>query len=286
MRILFGFVALCLAVSLASFFTGCGDDGTSSKGNGPEPATLLVSCDEVLLAVDLEGNSFVFDSTGAEVEVLGTRIFLGPGNPTELDHNGEVIGTVLKPPEIPWSTTFTVLPDAGFAFIQNDNDSIFFMSSTGEYLHGMPTPHQSPSGLQSTRATTVGNSLVMVETRSDYIFAIDLDTYEVDTLTAVVPGGDDLRDVFYSDGVYYTCRSYGVYGYSEGEGVSEICTIEGANHCAICVVGDFAYVCGYGREDLYRVDLSTGEFDVLMTGLDDPDDIEFIPVILEPPAGR
>jgi hypothetical protein len=234
----------------------------------------------------MDGNFFVFDSTGAEVEVLDTRIFLGPGNITELDHDGEIIDFTVKPSQIPWATTFTVLPDAAFAFIQNNSDSIYFMGPTGEFLHAMPTPHQSPQGLQSTSGTAVGNSLVMVDTRSDYIFAIDLDTYAVDTLTAVIAGGDDLRDVFYSDGVYYACRSYGVYSYKEGEGVSEICDIPTGNHTAICVVDSFAYVCGPGKEDLYRINVSTGEYAVFVTGLEDPEDLEFIPVTLEPPGGQ
>ncbi len=248
--------------------------------------TLLVRSQDGLTAVDMEGNSWVFFDQTGEVEVLGTRIFTGRSNLTELDHNGDIIGGFSAPPEIPWTTTFTVLPGAGFAFIQNANDSIYFADAAGNFLHAMPTPHQSPGGLQATKGTTVANSLVMVDTRSDYIFEIDLDTYLVDTLTAVVPGGDDLRDVFYSEGVYYACRSEGVYRYQEGEGVSEMCSISGGNHCAICVVGTHAYVCGPGCEDLYRIDITTGAYDVLTAGLSDPEDIEYIPVALTPPGSR
>ena len=247
--------------------------------------TLLLQSESGIIAVDMEGNSWVFSDQTGEVEVLGTRIFTGRSNLAELDHNGNIIGSFTAPPEIPWVTTTIVLPDAGFAYIQNANDSIYFADPSENFLHAMPTPHQSPTPLQGTRGITVGSLLVMVDTQSDYIFTIDLATYAVDTLTAVVPGGDDLRDVFCSDGAYYTCRSYGVYSYKEGEGVSEICLIPGANHTAICVVGTYAYVCGVHREDLYRIDISTGAYDVLTSGLNNPRDMEYIPVALTPPGG-
>jgi hypothetical protein len=246
--------------------------------------TLLVQSESGLMAVDIDGSYFMFYDTQSEVEVLGTRIFFGTANVGELDHEGNVIGVRPNPPEIPWATTSIVLPDAGMAFINNERDSIYFMGPLGDFVHVIPTPHQSPGGLQSTGGTTVGNSLVMVDTRSDYIFKIDLGTYAVDSLAAVVPGGRDLRDVDYSDGAYYVCRSEGIYRYREGEGVVEVCSIPGANHCAICVVGTQAYVCSCGQDEVYRIDLSTGEYEALTDGISGPEDIEYIPVALEAPG--
>jgi hypothetical protein len=122
--------------------------------------TLLVGTEYGLWAVALDGTKrlFIFSTNTREVEVLGTRIFLGPGTTvTEVNHHGLAIATITKPPGFPFGTTFAVLPDAGFAFVDNNLDSIYFMDAGGGFDASGPVPYPSPDRLQSTKGVTVGD---------------------------------------------------------------------------------------------------------------------------------
>jgi hypothetical protein len=242
--------------------------------------TLLVDNDGELLAVDFTGVGFTFYDGGAQIEVLGTRIFSGRGTMFEIDHSGNASSLFARPDRVPWATATIVLPDAGFAFINNDTDSIYFVDAAGNIDRVIEVPNPSPDGLQSTGGTTVDNNLVMVDTRSNKIWQIDLATDEVSYIAEINPDGYDLRDVDFSDGAYYTCTSLSVYKYVPGEGVTQLATIPGANNSSICVVGRYAYVGGYRRENIYRVDTSTGQYEVFTVGLDEATDLEFVPAVL------
>jgi hypothetical protein len=243
--------------------------------------TLLVDNDGVLLAVDFAGNHFTFYDGASLVEVLGTRIFTGRGTMYEIDHAGGSSLLFNRPDCRPWAIATVVLPGAGFAFISNDTDSIYFADAAGECDRVIEIPHPSPGDLQSTGGTLVGNNLVMVDTRSNKIWQIDLATDQISSLAEITPDGDDLRDVDFRDGAYYTCMSFAIHRYIPGQGVTEIATIPGANHCTICVVGRYAYVGECGHR-IHRVDIDTGQYEVFLDGLDDVRDIEFIPVTLTP----
>jgi hypothetical protein len=157
-----------------------------------------------LTKVTLEGTKSLFFDTSGQAEVLGQRIFVGPGgNIVELDSEGNVVATVTRPPGIPWATTFVVLPDAGFAFVQNDNDSIYFMGPNGSLVAAGSVVSPTPSGLQNTAGVVVGNTLLMGDTDAYAVCAYDLATHEGWVFRDFVP--QDLRptDIDYYDGTFY-----------------------------------------------------------------------------------
>ena len=122
----------------------------------------------------------------------------------------------------------------------------------------------------------------MVETGSSEIWQVDLATYQISELADLAEGNNDNRDVDYDAGAYYVCESLNVHKYIPGSEETLLATIPGSNHGAICVVGRYAYVGGYRREELYRVDIQTGDYEVFLDGLASAEDIEFIPVTLAP----
>jgi hypothetical protein len=244
--------------------------------------TLLVQDDGDLLAVDFNGNYFTLYADMNEVEVLGTRIFSGRGHMIEIDHSGNPTHLFSRPTEVPWATTTVVLPDAGFAFISNGTDSIYFVRSDGAFDLAIEVPEPSPMGLQGTRGTVVGNNLAIVDTHSSKIWQIDLTTYQASVVADLAHGNADLRDVDYDAGAYFTCNSLSVIKYVPGTRETLLATIPGANLGSICVVGRYAYVGNYRREEVYRVDINTGEYEVFLDGLTDAEDIEFVPVTLVP----
>ena len=244
--------------------------------------TLLVQNDDDLLAVDFSGDYFTFYSEIYEVEVLGTRIFSGRGSMIEIDHSGDMSHLFSRPAEVAWATTTIVLPDAGFAFISNSTDSIYFVRSDGAFDRAIEIPEPSPMGLQSTRGMVVGNNLVMVDTGSSKIWQIDLATYQASLLVDLAEGDDDLRDVDYDAGAYYACESFAIHKYVPRIGETLLATLPRTNNVAICVVGRYAYVGGYARENVYRVDINTGAYEVFLDDMTSVEDIEFVPVTLVP----
>jgi len=244
--------------------------------------TLLVENDGELLAVDFSGNYFTLYSGIAQIEVLATRIFTGRGSMAEIDHSGTESNLFSRPDGVPWATTTIVLPDAGFAFISNSTDSIYFVRSDGAFDRAIEIPEPSPGGLQGTAGTVVGNNLVMVDTGSSKIWQIDLATDQASMIVDLAQAGADLRDVDYDGGAYYVCESFEIHKYVPGGVETLLATIPGTNHVAICVVGRYAYVGGYRREEVYRVDINTGDYEVFLEGMTHTEDIEFIPVTLTP----
>jgi hypothetical protein len=261
------------------------DDGrgkTASDTVGVEVigGTLLVQTGEGVMAITLDGEKHLFNESTFRVEVLGTRIFLGPFTIREVSHQGALISTIHKPSWFPNGTTFAVLPDAGFAFVDNVLDSVYFMDAGGEFVVTRSVPQPSPSSLQSTKGVTVGNKLYIVDSSPDWVYEYDLDTHE-GTVFEEFSGLDLVTfDIDYSDGRFYIVGSQEMYVFTEGATATEICTLPASNVVAVAVVGSHAYTVTNFTGELHRVNIHTGEYTLLAEGLDYPQDIEFIPVEL------
>jgi hypothetical protein len=246
--------------------------------------TLLVTTDDAILAVDMEGNHFVFYDISVRVEVLGTRIFIGPGNIGELDHSGTAIDLIIKPPEIPSAYGFAVLPDARFVYIDNDSDSLGFMDSEGNFIANVEMPETSPDQLQNVNGLVVGNKLIVSETGTNKLIEVDLSTYEASIFRDFTQLSGWLGDIDYSNGVYYLCQAEKVHTFTEQGEPSQLYDTQGErNIIGIAVVGRYAYITVSAVGRLYRIDVLTGESELFVEGLNRPDDIEFIPVNLTAP---
>jgi len=61
--------------------------------------------------------------------MLERRLLPGRHNTSEFDHGGNTIALVRQPPELPASIRLAVLPDAGFAYLDNIGDTVSFIGS-------------------------------------------------------------------------------------------------------------------------------------------------------------
>lgn len=245
--------------------------------------TLLVQTQGGLTAVDAAGNHFVFnDHTGA-VEVLGDRIFLaGYRQLTELDHDGQEIGSVVAEPSVSGYTF--VLPDGGFAAATNGTDLIYLVAPTGTVTDTLAMPNPSPDELQNVDGVVVGDRLIVSENGNNEVLAVDLATREISILRSVQDGQGWLGAIDYADGRFFLCRSQRIHTFTEGGALNDLCALPEYNITGIAVGGHFAYaVVNFGGA-LYRIDRQTGEYQRMLGELAYPQDIEILPVRLEPPG--
>jgi hypothetical protein len=238
---------------------------------------LLVSTNNELLAVTLSGIETVFNETARQVEILGNRIFAGPGsNILELDRDGNLVATIARPSEIPGSESFVVLPDAGFAFVSESNDSIYFMDSSGGFVAAGPIPTPSPPALQSTRGLCLGTTLLMADTQARQVFAYDLETHEGSVFKDLAALSSKPFDIDYSAGTFYVVCSAKIGKFTETGDAATICDLPMANVVSLAVVGSYAYAAGYQAGAIYKVNIYTGDYEVLLDGLIWPRDIEYL----------
>jgi hypothetical protein len=238
--------------------------------------TLLVSSDEGVMAVDMNGSSGVFCALGGQVDVLGTRIFVGQ-MVREVDHTGTTTGLSLRPPEVTRVTGFKMLPDGGVAIAENSTDSVFFVSPTGELLDAVQMPDASPTN-QGIAGVVVGNDLIISETGSRKLAGIDLTTHEVSVFKMLSPSWTWLGGIDYADGLYYLTLWQSLYEFTETGDPTEIAHFPDGGIQDVAVVGTSAFVVSNTQGKVYRVDLPTGEVEVFAEGFEDSDAIAYLPV--------
>jgi hypothetical protein len=244
--------------------------------------TLLLRSKGGLMAVGMSGDSFVLYDGFDQVEVLGTRVFLGPANVVEIDHTGNVIGGPGTPVEVTRTIDFTMLPDGGVAFAENWTDTVFFVSPEGEFLDAVELPDASELN-QGMSVVVVGNDLIISETGSGKIARIDLAAHQVSVLKDLSQLSGWLGGIAYLDGVYYLTQWESLHRFSETEDPAEIAHFPGGGILDVIVVGTSAFTVSRTEGEIYRVDLPTGEVEVFAEGFDNPYEIEYLPAGLAAP---
>ncbi len=248
------------------------------------PGTLLVQSQGGLFAVHATGNRFLFHTSTAHVEVLGDRIFLEDyRGMQEIDHEGGLVNVVQADP--PVAGYITVLPDGGFAAITNDSDLIYLVSPDGDLLETLPIPNGSVETLQNVDGVVAGDRLIVSENGHNELFAVDLTTREASIFRSVEDGFGWLGALTYEDGLFVLCRSKRVQTFVEGGPLLDVCNLPVGNISGIAAHGRFAYAVINHAGELYRIDLTTGEYQQMLTGVDYPKDIEYLPVFLAEPTG-
>jgi hypothetical protein len=250
--------------------------------------TLIVQTLDGLFAVDLAGNSFLLSSltahTDTNVEVLGTRIFTQFLQIFEIDHQGDLIATITPPEEIEIISEFVVLPDGGFAAIDNNADIVYFLDSQGTYVRAVDLPSQSPETHQNLNGVVVGDRLVVSESGHREIMAVDLTTFEGSLLKDLSSLVGWLGDIDYQDGVFYLAQWNRLLAFTEEGAPAELVSFDPeGNAVGVAVVGDYVYTTVNHAGKIYKTDIHTGETEALADGLNEPEDMEFLPVVLTAP---
>lgn len=262
-------------------------DGSAARSVTVEvvAATLLVQTKDGLVAADFTGGGFLLNDLNTKVEVLGTRIFqMGYPRVYEIDHQGETINTVpCADPEVE-GHNFFMLPDAGFAFVTNWSDSVFFMDASGALEFKGPLPEISENSLQCVYGRVVGNRLILSETGTDKLAAFDLDTFE-GSIFREFPGRGWLGALAYDDGMFYLAGCTLIRKFTETGEPADLCNVEQGCWTGLAWAGGYLWGVINFEGKLYRIDPVTGDVVTILEGLDYPQDLEFLPVVLEEPAG-
>ena len=83
-----------------------------------------------------------------------------------------------------------------------------------------------------------------------------------------------LGAIDYSDSLYYICQDREIFSFLEGHDETLITSLPEGNISGIVVDSNFAYLTVNFTGTVYRVNLSTGEAEEFIVGLDYPEDIE------------
>lgn len=234
----------------------------------------VVGMEGKMLIINSEGkveDSISIDGRG--VEVYDGRIFIlrdDGRSIIEFDEKGNELNTI----SIPYCVNFTVLPDLGFALLDNSGDRIYFVDSGGKLLKTVNILEQKDRLLQNLDGIVVGNSLIVSEDGNNRIIEVDLKSYEMRIFRDLTSLSGWLGAIDCRDGVYYICQAKDIYSFSERQAAKHIATLDRSNITGIVVVGDFAFVTVNFSGEICRVNILTGKTDLLLGGLDNPVDIE------------
>ena len=280
----------------------CGLDSAGSAGGTLDApmrdelnlhGMLLVATKSGLFAVSERGESFMLSPIGsstADVEVLGTRIFMQTfGDIVEIDHTGAVVGTIGVPDWIQYPISFAVLPDGGFAVFDCLVDSVYFLDPAGAFIQAVDMPDEDlPGHLQIMRGLVLDGKLVVSESGTGKIAEIDLATYAVSVLKSFdspSPYGY-YGDIDHLGRYYYLTRKETLQRFTETGDLEDVAVFtDEYNVTGIAIMRHHAYVGLNFAGKLYKVNLSSGKTKLVVEGLDSPRDVEFIPLLLGPPAG-
>ncbi|MBD3236761.1 MAG: PKD domain-containing protein [Candidatus Eisenbacteria bacterium] len=244
--------------------------------------TLLLETRDGLTAVRFDGTQFVLHETTGSVEVLDTRIFTKSGsNVTELGHDGSVLERIDCTNDEIYGHEFAMLPDAGYVLISNSDDVIHFVAPDGTFLETVAMPDSSPESLQNADGVLAEGRLIVSETGTRKLIAVDPDTHEATIFREEDPGGGWLGAIDYADGRYYLCQSMDVHSFVEGGATETLGTVPDGNITGVKAVGSYLYLVINHEGTLRRMHRETGEVELMIEELDYPQDVEYLPVALE-----
>ena len=236
------------------------------------------------LAISTRDGLFLFDPSGTQVGFIDesndfevyedSLFFLSSSVLQEYDAYGNRLNMISIPPEVISKNGFAVLPDLDFAFFDNKNDKIYSIDYEGNYLETVNINPVADSNLQNTYGVAVDNSLIFSENGNNQLLRIDLTSYDVTIFKDLshLPGW--LGDIDYSDGRYFICQARKIFSFIEGHDETLIATLPEGNITGIVVDSNFAYLTVKFAGTVYRINLSTGEAEEFIVGLNSPEDIE------------
>jgi hypothetical protein len=124
----------------------------------------------------------------------------------------------------------------------------------------------------------------MVDSSPDWVYEYDLNTYEGSVFEEFPGQQFNTFDIDYSNGRFYVVGSLTLHSFEEGGVADTLCTFPDGNLVGVAVVGSYAYIIINSTRELHKVNIHTGESELLTTDLGYPEDIEYIPIDL--PVGR
>jgi len=188
--------------------------------------------------------------------------------------SGNLIEDIEISEDVSYPLDFCILPDSSFAFLDNENDKVSFTSASGEFITEVHMKNPSPEELQNVDAVVVDSNLVVSNTGDGTVMKINLYTFESLIHSIHTKGSLD-----YNNGNFYCGDVSTIYKFLQDSPDSNLlCTLPEGNITGIATdnKGRYAYITMNFGNKIYVVDLENGDFEIFITGLSYPNDIEWI----------
>jgi len=257
------------------------------------PGDLLVAdINELLSVVSTRGGLKLLDNHGNTLTLINSNSRNVDVSENYVYIHGEewiieeysLFGNFLRNISIPSAVTqnlisgqylnFVVLPNRDFALLDNRNDKIYFINSLGDYLTVDILPSADPI-LQNMDGIVVDNNLIVSEDGYNQLIKVDLQSYTVSNFRDLSHLSGWLSAIDYQNGTYYLCQDMEIWAFTEeSEGETLIATLPENNITGIMISGYTAYVTINFSNRVYKVDILTGNYEVLAEGLIFAEDIE------------
>ncbi len=257
-----------------------------------EDLKFLVSTTEGVRLVNADGSStLLINSSNENVEIYNDIIYVLTSDfeIEKYDRQGQPLGSITLPVEVSDNLNsgqylgFVVIPNSDIALLDNRDDKIYFINSQGGYLNTVNILNTPDFILQNLDGVVNGNHLIVSDDGQNKLIDVNLESYEVSILRDLSNLEGWLSAVDYYNGTYYVCQARKIWAFKEGQVETLIATFgsEEYNVTGIVVAGNYAYVAFNYNPNVYKVDLSTGEYEIFASELLSAQDIEvYLPIYL------
>ena len=189
--------------------------------------------------------------------------------------DGEIRTIVPIPSDVHF-LEFTTLPDGKFALLNNANDKIYFVDSTGKLLATTNILDTPDDQLQNLNGIVVGNRLILSEDGKKHVLAFDLNSYER-LMFKDLSGLPDvwLGAITYDGGVFYLATSDTIYKFTEATAAIKVAKLPKGNITSMVILHGFAYLSlnFSGAGEIYKVNITDGTISLVVTGLNYPNNL-------------
>lgn len=231
---------------------------------GVVPSRFVASTADTLSHVTAEGRvTTALARNFTTFDVVGSLVFRGLGQSIDVYDSAYRSIRRIDPDGDFQFARFKVLPGERVALYGASSDQILIVDFEGQVLATVAPAE----GLRAVSSIVLGNDLIISETGSGQLLAVDLRTYESHVFrdfSAVAT--DDLGPLTYADGVFYLgVGEDEIHRFTETGPLTQIATIPDFNLSGLQVVGDTAYVVvNHAAGKMYAVDLQSGTSQVVV----------------------
>ncbi|MHC4281218.1 MAG: NHL repeat-containing protein, partial [Planctomycetota bacterium] len=185
---------------------------------------LLVSEQKGVSKVDTMGRSTLLLEGSGRIRTMEGELFkLHDRQIIVTDMLGKELRRIPVPKDVRYAIGFIVIPDGRLAFLDNQNDTIYFTNAKGEHLKTVTFNDEPSSHWQHMDGVAIDNKLVVSENGNNQLISVDLSTYQLSIFRDLTNLRGGLGTITYADGEYYICQRKEIYAFSEdSEGLRKI----------------------------------------------------------------
>jgi hypothetical protein len=264
---------------------GSSVDGSSVNGFSDNDYTVIddtiyfiVSTTQGIYKVsEYDDTSFLFP--GKNVEIYEKNIYTTKYNSYVEVYtiDGILQSTIDIPSEVKYFIDFVVIPNMGFAFLDNRYDKVYITDLEGNFLRSISIPNVQEGGdnhLQNVDGIIIENNIVISENGNNEIFCISLEDYSAEIYKNLSHLRGWLGAFDYYKGINYICQATRIYSFIEDGSPNLISELPEGNITGIVIYDGHAFVTINFKNKIMKVNLDYGTYEDFASGLSYPKDIE------------